>query len=53
MKGDVFDQGCDAFMVGRSRDTNPYDKKNQYEQWYEWDIGWELSEEEANLRLNE
>ncbi len=53
MKGDIFDKACDAFVAGKGRDTNPYDKNNQYEQWEEWDIGWELSEEEATLRLNE
>ena len=52
MQREIFDKGCNAFMAGRSRDTNPYDKTNQYAQWYEWDTGWELSEEEANIWLN-
>ena len=52
IKEDTFDKGCEAFEAVKGRDTNPFDKNTQYEQWYKWDIGWELSEEEANLRLN-
>ena len=49
MKGDIFEEACDAYVAGKGRDKNPYDKNGQYEQWHEWDIGWELSEEQDNL----
>ena len=49
MKESIFDKGFDAHIAGKSRDSNPYDKDSQYKKWEEWDTGWELSEEQANL----
>lgn len=32
--------GQDAAMRGQSRDSNPYQRGEQEQQWNTWDIGW-------------